>query len=206
MSWQIRHAGSPAKITADNAEAVVNGLMNGDWEPSDEILGDGERNWKTIEDHPKFSSACEDLTPEKPAVADDNNIDMNPMIDVALVLLIFFILTTSYASLRRVIDLPDAPTEKKGAVAKTLKKDDVKDRIFKLKIYMEEEKPIIKIEERIVLVDDLDKEMKEVVRVTGRKEMYMDIDPSTPWGIEAKVYDAARGANVTQIYWPKAKK
>ena len=37
---------------------------------------------------------------------DETRLDMNPLIDVALVLLIFFILTTTYESLRRAIDLP----------------------------------------------------------------------------------------------------
>jgi len=26
-----------------------------------------------------------------------------------------------------------------------------------------------------------------------------------PWGIEARVYDAAKGADVHQIYWPKGR-
>jgi len=44
-----------------------------------------------------------------------------------------------------------------------------------------------------------------VVRTTGRKELYADIAADVPWGIEARIYDAAKGAEIHQIYWPKGK-
>ena len=39
---------------------------------------------------------------------------MNPLIDVCLVLLIFFILTITYASLERAIDVPQLNPDQKG--------------------------------------------------------------------------------------------
>ena len=131
---------------------------------------------------------------------------MNPLIDVSLVLLIFFILTTTYSSLRRTIELPDAPTDKSKTPKPVVKKDDLKDKIFKVTVTMEEDEVKIKIEEQIVKVDDLEKEFKEVIARTGRREIYLNIDPDTPWGIETKIYDAARGADIRQIYWPRNRK
>ncbi|MFO0937296.1 MAG: biopolymer transporter ExbD [Gemmataceae bacterium] len=203
--WRIRHSGSPHSIEVPSANRVVVGLRDGEWEASDEVLGPGEQSWKAIEDHVAFAEICEDLEPVKPEPPDETRLDMNPLIDVSLVLLIFFILTTTYASLRRSIELPDAPTDKAKAT-QPKKKDDVKDRVFKLKVWVEDDETKIKIEEQLVREADLEKELKEVIGRTGKREMFLDIDPDTPWGVEAKVYDAARGADVRQIYWPKNRK
>ena len=204
-AWRIRHAGSPASIELPTTDRVLAGLRDGDWEGSDEIMGPNEQTWKAIEDHPAFSEVCQDMEPVKPEPPDESRLDMNPLIDVSLVLLIFFILTATYASLRRSIELPDAPTDKK-APSKQPKKDDIKDKIFKVKVWVEDEETKIKIEDHLVKVDDLEKELKEVIAKTGRREMFLDIDPDTPWGIETKIYDAARGADIRQIYWPKNRK
>ena len=204
--WRVRHAGSPASIDLPSAERIVAGLRDGDWEGIDEVRGPDEPSWRPIEDHPAFAEICQDLEPRKPEPLDETRLDMNPLIDVALVLLIFFILTTTYATLRRSIELPEAPTDKKGVPKQPLQKKDIIDKIFKVKVWVEDDRPVIKIEERVVNIDDLEKELKEVVQVTGRREMFLDIDPDTPWGVETKIYDAARGADVQQIYWPKNRK
>ena len=202
-TWRIRHAGSPESIEIPSADRVVAGLRDGDWEGSDELIGPGEQSWKAIEDHPTFSEICQDLEPVKLEPPDETRLDMNPLIDVSLVLLIFFILTTTYSSLRRSIDLPDAPTKDKGKPNPT---PPDKQRVFKVKVWVEDEETKIKIEEFFVKEDELEKVLKEVIAKTGKHEMFLDIDPDTPWGIETKIYDAARGADVRQIYWPRNRK
>jgi biopolymer transport protein ExbD len=206
-TWRVRHAGSPRAVELPSADRVVAGLRDGDWEGGDEVRGPDDATWRALEDHPAFSEICLDLEPRPPEPPDETRLDMNPLIDVALVLLIFFILTTTYATLRRSIELPEAPTDKKGDPKPTLKKDDIKDKIFKVKVWVENEETRIRIEERVITnIDDLEKEFREVIKATGRRLMFLDIDPDTPWGIETKVYDAARGAEVEQIFWPKNRK
>ena len=205
MSWRVRNAGSPASIPVADPNRILAGLRDGEWEPADEVMGPDDSTWRPLEDHPAFMEACENLAEPPPVRHDESHIDMNPMIDVALVLLIFFILTTTYASLRRSIELPEAPTDKKGAPKPQPKKDDLKERYFKVKIVMVDDKPEVRIEDKIVAVDDLEREILEAVRATGKREVYAEIDPACPWGIETKVYDACRGADIRQIYWPKKK-
>lgn len=113
MSWQVRHEGSPNSTTLPSAQKVLEGLAEGVWEVSDEVRGPGETAWKAIEAHPAFEEALLDYEPPKPKLhPDETHLDMNPLIDVALVLLIFFILTTSYDAIRKVIDAPQV--SKKG--------------------------------------------------------------------------------------------
>jgi biopolymer transport protein ExbD len=205
MSWRIRHAGSPASIAVRGPDKILAGLRDGDWEPGDEVQTDNG-DWMPLEDHPAFAEACENLEGPKPEPPDESRIDMNPMIDVALVLLIFFILTTTYSSLRRSIDLPEAPTEKKGAAKQTVKPEDIKERFFKVKMSMDDDgKPVVLVAEKPCTPDDLEAEILGAVRATGKREVYADIAPDVPWGLEAKLYDACRGADIRQIYWPKKK-
>jgi biopolymer transport protein ExbD len=119
------------------------------------------------------------------------------------VLLIFFILTATVSSLQRSIELPPEPPE--GESKATVKKEDLKDRAIKVKMRMEEGQVSIKIEDKPVAVENLEKEIIEYVRVTGKKELYADVAADVPWGMEAKLYDAAKAADIHEIWWPKGK-
>jgi biopolymer transport protein ExbD len=200
-TWQIRHEGSPAATEVTSAQRVLDGLRDGDWEPTDEVRGPTDPGWMAIEEHPQFAEAVAELEPPAVEKPDETRLDMNPLIDVSLVLLIFFILTATYTSLRRAIELPPEPSE--GATSTMVKKEDIQDRSFTVKIRMNEGTPVIKIDDRVVLLDELEKQIQDYVKKTGRKEMLADVGPDVPWGIEAKLYDAAKAAEIHQIYWPK---
>lgn len=199
--WHVRHEGSPTATEVPSAQRVLEGLRDGDWEPTDEVRGPTDRGWVAIEEHPQFAEAVAEMEPPPAEKPDETRLDMNPLIDVALVLLIFFILTATYTSLRRAIELPPEPSE--GAAAQVAKKEDIQDRSFTVKIRMNEGTPVIKIDDRVVLPNELEKQIQDYVKKTGRKEMLADVGPDVPWGVEAKLYDAAKAADIHQIYWPK---
>ncbi len=204
MSWRVRHEGSPQAVDVPSAARVLEGVRDGEWEPSDEVRGPTDSTWQAIEDHPLFADAVADLEPPKPPEPDEARLDMNPLIDVALVLLIFYMITTSYANLRRVIDLPPEPPSD-AARTKMVKPDDIKDRIIKVKMWMEGEAALVTLEGKAVPMDGLEKELAEAVKATGRKDLFADVAGDVPWGKEAKLYDAAKGAGVLTIFWPKGK-
>src|SRR4051794_777434 len=109
MNWTIRHQGSPRAVDGLSSGQVLEGLQDGRWEPTDEVKADGEPRWRSLEEHPQFAEAVADLEPPEPKHAEDETrLDMNPLIDVCLVLLIFFILTTTYETIRKVLDMPSA--------------------------------------------------------------------------------------------------
>jgi biopolymer transport protein ExbD len=203
--WLVRHEGSPTSTPVPTARRVMEGLRDGDWEPTDEVRGPGDGDFVAIEDHPLFADAVAEMAPPPSRPPDETHLDMNPLIDVALVLLIFFILTTSYSSLRRAIDLPPAPDETKPAPA--VKMDDIKDTVFNVTVWMEKDKPVIEIEKRGgVSLGELEFQLTETVNKTGRREMFADVRGDVPWGVEARLYDAAKAAGVNKIWWPRASK
>ena len=204
-TWRVRHEGSPHAVEVASAQRVLEGIRDGDWEATDEVRGPADAKWSAIEDHPLFEETIAEMEQPGGEPPDETRLDMNPLIDVALVLLIFFILTATYATLRRAIELPPEP-DKEGKPAKSVKLEDIKDRAFKVSVRVEEGgKPVVRIDGKVVSVDDLDREFQDHVKATGRKEMYADVAADVPWGVEARVYDAAKGADIHQIYWPKGR-
>jgi biopolymer transport protein ExbD len=203
-NWLVRLAGDPAPRTVPTAEAVLEGIRDGEWEPSDEVRGPGERVWRPIEDHPTFADAIAEMGPPPAEPEDDTKLDMNPLIDVALVLLIFFILTATYATLRRTIDVP-APQSEEAANSNP-KPQDLQDRAFKLDIKLDDrEEPLFLLDERGVLLADLETEMKKLVS-GGKTEMILRAQDAVTWGTEVKARSAATNAGVRFIYMPSGKK
>ncbi|MFO0848743.1 MAG: biopolymer transporter ExbD [Gemmataceae bacterium] len=203
--WRVRHEGSPEVIEVPSPQRVLEGLRDGDWEPTDEVRGPADRGWTALEEHPLFAEACADLEPPPAAHPDETRLDMNPLIDVALVLLIFFILTATYSTLRRSIELPPEPSEDKGKATATVKLEDIKNTSFKVKLWMEDGKPVGRIDDKPMDVNNLEQEVANYVKATGRRQMFADVAGDVPWGVEAKLYDAAKGAEVREIFWPRGR-
>jgi len=195
--WLVRPEGSPQAIHLSSVEQVLAGIREGHWLPSDEVKGPGEDQWRSIDTHPLLAdSVVEWLTPPR-VQEDETHLDMNPLIDVCLVLLIFFILTITYASLERAIDIPPLNPDQKGPTQINYK--DIKDQVFVVTARMDGDRPVVRIEKQEVPISQIAREMKRVIENTGRREMVLDVDKAVPWGIVTAILDAAKGNGVRNI-------
>jgi biopolymer transport protein ExbD len=205
-NWQVRHEGAPSAVTLPSANDILAGLRDGIWLPTDEVRGPGDAKWQAIEAHPTFAEATDEMEHPPAEPPDETHLDMNPLIDVCLVLLIFFILTITVESLRRSIDLPSDNSDDKGA--KVLKKEDIQNKVFRVTARMDaENKVVLKVEEKTVPAEQVYDEIKSVIAKTGLKQMYLDVDGNVPWGVQTAILDAAKGNNVQEIlYRPKPRR
>lgn len=202
-SWLVRLAGDPEPRPLDAPEKVLDGLREGDWEPSDEVRGPGERLWVPIEEHPVFADAVAAMGPPPAEPEDETKLDMNPLIDVALVLLIFFILTATVATLRRTIDVPPPLPDEAGS---PIPQSPPEDLVFHVTVTLDEqEHPVVQIEQRVILFDRLEDELKEVKRTTGRNEMILKMQNDVTWETEVQIRSAAAAADIRHIYIPGKK-
>jgi biopolymer transport protein ExbD len=199
-AWLVRKEGSPEMLSLPSAAAVVYGLREGNFGPTDEVKGPSDADWLAIEAHPTFAEVAEEVAPPA-AETDDTHLDMNPLIDVCLVLLIFFILTITYASLERALEVPGEESSDKGA-QKEIPIEQIKDRVFVVTAKMDGDKVVIKLgvvgQLTEVPQERLFAEMGKLINSTGRKEMVLDLD-DVPWGVECAILDAAKGNKVFNI-------
>ena len=205
MSWQLRREGATKVLTLPSAQAVLDGVKDGEWAASDGVRGPGDTAWRLIESHPQFEEAIAEMEePELPPV-EETHLDMNQLIDVSLVLLVFFILTATYATLRRTVDLPPEPPAEESQRASLPKLKDMQERVFKVVVRMEGDDPVVRVEGKVVPLADLESEMTEYVKRKGKPEAFIDVSADVKWAVEIKVIEATRGAEVRRIYWPKGK-
>lgn len=200
--WLVRLEGVPEPVRLSEPIKVLEGLRDGDWEPSDEVRGPADADWQAIEDHPTFADAVAEMGPPPPIPEDETRLDMNPLIDVSLVLLIFFILTTSYASLRRIIALPPVPPPD-AATAKPKENNPLEDRVFRVKMTADGGRVVVTLDGAEVDFKKLTESIKDVMRTTGKREMHLTVADEVYWEDEAMVHDAAKGAGVHQIHMAK---
>jgi biopolymer transport protein ExbD len=197
MSFSVRHAGSPKWVSDLSAAEVAVGLRDGRWEPTDEVWGEGEDGWVPVEDHPRFAETVADLEPPpKKDYGDETRLDMNPLIDVALVLLIFFILTTTYETVRKVLDMPGATAKKEGV--RVITPDQAKKLTVLVSAKVENGQPVIQIERTLVSLEGLTEALQRTVADTKKTTLLIDADKAVDYGVVMAIIDAARGAGMTR--------
>ena len=201
MTWKIRHEGSPRSVEGLSAAQVVEGLQDGQWETTDEVMGPQDRNWVAIESHPVFADVAAEIEPPPPRThEDETRLDMNPLIDVCLVLLIFFILTTSYAALQQVLDMPGTSQKPlEGPLVRT--PEAIAQFTIKVTARMKNGKPVISVEDEVVDPDDLMATLKRYWKATRKTELLLDAGDDVDWGTLIAIQDAAKGAKVQRVHY-----
>jgi biopolymer transport protein ExbD len=196
--WKVRHEGSPTALGDLTLAQVAQGLADGRWEPTDEVLGPQDTSWIAMESHPQLAEIAAELEPPPPRVYDDETrLDMNALIDVCLVLLIFFILTTSYAVLQKRLEAPGVSANRAGPAIVTREK--VAQQMISVLVKMENGKPTIKVEEQVIEPDRLESELRKFVNSTQKTQLLLDADEDVPQHTVVEVVDAAKGAGIEKI-------
>lgn len=214
MPWQLRHEGSPQGLHDLTLQRIAEGLRDGLWETTDEVMGPGDSDWQAIENHPQLAELAEEL--EAPPAArheEGTHLDFNALIDVCLVLLIFFILTTSYAStVQKVVPLPNLQTE--GKKPRVINVKDVKDRMIRLQARVDAAgNPVLHLENQPIQVlsatgqtidpEKLREALKPYIRGEDRKtEILLDAQGIT-WGTVIAIQDGAKAAGIHAIHYKK---
>src|SRR6516165_8546012 len=196
MTWTIRHAGSPRSVEGLTSAQVLEGLQDGLWESTDEIMDEGDTAWAPIEVHPQFAELAADIEPPPPPHREDETrLDMNPLIDVCLVLLIFFILTTSFSTLQKVLDMPGAsPQTLQGLPVR--KAEDLQKFTIMVTAQQENGKPVIRVENQVTEPANLMTELNSFVKAKRVTEVLLMASDDVDWGTVVAIQDAAKGAGI----------
>jgi biopolymer transport protein ExbD len=200
MSYSIRHQGSPRSVPGLTLAEVAEGLQEGQWEPDDEVKGPKDLDWVAIENHPDFEELAADLEPPPGGhEVDETRLDMNPVIDVALVLLVFFMLTASYAAIQRVLQMPSGVRKASGRLVYT--KDQIKEMLIKVTarpgdagetVYQVETEPVDEKYLRFVIA--------KYVKEKNKTELVIDAK-GVEWAAVVAIQDAAQGAGVQRAFY-----
>jgi biopolymer transport protein ExbD len=216
MSWQVRHEGSPRVVRDLTLEQIVAGLRDGLWETTDEVLGPNEARWRAIEAHPQLAELALDLEPARPGHHPEaTSLDMNALIDVCLVLLIFFILTTSYANLvQKVVPMPSELLASSKQRSTTI--SEVKATMIRLQAIGDKSgKLVVRIEDQAVDVLAADGQSVDSAKLQGalapyvrgeghKRKLLMDAR-DVNWDTVVQIQDAARAAGINMIHHARMK-
>src|SRR5262249_47277043 len=143
---------------------------------------------------------------------DETRLDMNALIDVCLVLLIFFILTTTYvAAVQKTVPLPTVPDqEKKKSVARKIRADQVRrqmirirasgDKAGKVTVFVEGQTvPVIRPDGVTLDADKLRDALLPYVRGEDQKTQVLLDARGVTWGMVIAIQDAARSAGIRTV-------
>jgi biopolymer transport protein ExbD len=212
MTWKIRHQGSPQSVQGLTLAEIIVGLRDGVWEPTDEVMGPNDHQWVVIENHPNLIEVAADIEPPPPRHhEDETRLDMNALIDVCLVLLIFFILTTTYdLFLQKVVPMSQTKAQKDNIEVSA---DQVEKFMIQVQAHQQGKKCTIYVENKELPVwqeatqevnrERLKDTLEDWVRRTNKREMLFEA-VGISWGTAIAIQDAAKGAGINQIhYWKR---
>ena len=198
MSWKIRHEGSPKSVEVKSLQNVVDGLQDGRWEMTDEVMGPQDKTWTPIENHPQLADIAMDMElPPRPEEEDESRIDMNALIDVCLVLLVFFILTTTYAELQKMIDSPSLTGEADKSLPVVTTKQ-VEQSMIQVTVKQTDKGPVIRVEGQEVDKDQLVPVLRGLVH-PPKTSLLLDYDRAVPHGTIVAIEDAAKTAHIDEV-------
>jgi biopolymer transport protein ExbD len=213
MPWQVRHEGSPRVVRNLSLQQIVDGLRDGLWETTDEVQGPDDTRFQPIEAHPQLAEIAQDLeAPRAHRHPEPTSLDMNALIDVCLVLLIFFILTTSYANLiQKVVPIPIVRSDGKPM---TVKAADVRGKMILVHATLDKSgKPLVRVQFQAVDVLDAGGKGIDQAKLRGVLQPYVrGEDRKTELALDAReiswetviqIQDAARSAGVQKIHYVK---
>lgn len=199
MAWRLRHEGSPQPVPQPlTSEQIVEGLKDGVYATTDEVRGPSDAKWIALESHPHFAEVSEviqAIEEEAGHEPDDNHIDMNPLIDVCLVLLVFFILATTMSVMEKVMSLP--PNQPDDQKIRTLKEEQAKQYIV-LKIEKKGTVTNYNVNGYDAKEDDLLRELERLVK-EGKTTMILDIAPNVEFDAYIIAKDNATQARIEKI-------
>ncbi len=196
MSWKVRQEGSPQVRENLSTAQVLTGLEEGEWEPTDEVRGPDDRDWVRFESHPAFADAVA-LEPLPSPEADETHVDMTPLIDVVMVLLVFFILIFTYSVLEKRLEAPNASSAHAGPAVIT--KQQVKEQMIQVTLRRADGRTVYRVEDKEVPKEMLLAALRGYVRKDNRTTLLMDADPDVPHGDTVYVEDMASGAGMERV-------
>lgn len=205
MAWRLRHEGSPQPVPQPlTSEQIVEGLKDGVYATTDEVRGPKDAKWVALESHPHFvevSEVIQAIEDEAGHEVEDNNIDMNPLIDVCLVLLVFFILATTMSVMEKMMRLPpNAPSDSKP---RTVTESQAKQFIV-LKIEKKGAATNFNVNGYDVQGYDAEAEgklLRELERLVkeGKNTMVLDIAPNVEFNAYTYAFDLATQARINKV-------
>jgi len=201
MSWKVRHEGSPRAVDDVTPGQIAQGLEDGQWLPTDEVQGPGETTWTAIENHPVFAEVAEEIDTTPVRKADEGtHLDMTALIDVCLVLLVFFILTTGYAALQKLLEMGTLSKDKENLP--TVRRPDVDKMMLQVTVRMENGKSVMRLENEVIAPESLPGRLSDLVRSTRKVNLLVSHDEEVPWGDIVPIKDAAKFAGIQdKVYW-----
>jgi biopolymer transport protein ExbD len=191
--WNLKHHVTDSKSNLLESIEIKDLIASGLISIEDEIRKEGEYAWKTLLDYPEFQEVFSSKSTTKHE--DDDNIDMNALIDVCLVLLVFFILLTSYAKLVQHLESAKTNPDSKIPSISTSQAD----QKTKVVIKTEAGKTFFYINEQVVESDNLTSALKASARKLKNKDLILYYSDDVPYQAVISIQDAARASDFQQI-------
>jgi biopolymer transport protein ExbD len=128
---------------------------------------------------------------------------MTPLIDVCLVLLIFFILTTTYANLEKIMEAANISAERVEGVRVIRSKEVLEQTMVPVEVRQKGDESVVFVgfgdSKKQVDLADLAGVLKDYAGGAKRRKLLLQYDRKVPHGVIVKIQDDAKTAGMDEV-------
>lgn len=191
--WRVRKDGVREPGKAIRFERLSQGISDGVWLDTDEVLAPREQQYRLIGEHPQLAEFVPRRSLFRSKAGEEAEMDMTPMIDVTFQLLIFFMIAATYV-VQKTLDMPRPSENEEGATSVTiqqLEKNNIMVRVNRDRS--------ITVQKQPADLNALDKILIQAVKASSGAEMVLDVDDEVDHETVVKVLDAAGAAQIEKV-------
>jgi biopolymer transport protein ExbD len=192
--WRVRtedarDGGRPIRF-----ERLSQGIADGKWGESDQVLAPGEGQWRLVGEHPQLAEFVPHKALFRPRESEEADVDMTPMIDVTFQLLIFFMIAATYI-VQKTLDMPkpEPSEEGTGVTIEQLQQNNIMVKVTR--------DGAITVNGTPAAVESLEQAIDTAAKAQGRAELVLDVHDDVLHELVVKIMDAAGAAKIEKVHF-----
>jgi biopolymer transport protein ExbD len=193
--WRVRPEDARDQGREISLARLAQGIRDGVWSESDQVLAPGEPQWRLIGEHPNLEEHIPRKKLFKSHEAEEAEMDMTPMIDVTFQLLIFFMIAATYI-VQKTLDMPKPEANPDAASTVTL--EQLEKNNIMVKVGADKS---ITVQGLPAALENLEAVLTRAVKEHDGAEMVLDVHDDVDHDTVVKVLDAAGGAQIEKVHF-----
>ena len=197
-AWRVRAEGAAGEGRAVDLATLSRQIADGAWQESDQVRDPATGRWGLIGNHPQLEEFLPTPPRLRPRPEDDPEMDITPMIDVTFQLIIFFMITATFA-VQKTMDMPQAQADEPSSQWRPTW-NEIEEQYIVVHVRQD---GTISVDDEAVDLEDLPVVLAQATSERELVEMALTVHDDVQHELVVGVLDAAAEAEIERVHFAR---